>query len=174
MSVNKTLALAAGIGALAGLRTFTPPSVVSQAARRNLLPLRRSPLRFLRSAASANTFAALAAGELVGDKLPFMPSRLKPEALTARFASGALCGAALMAAHRNRDHNALLAGAVVGALAAIAGAFAGYHFRRQLGQKLNVGDPAIAVIEDMIAVAGSVALVRRSASLRSYVTAGLI
>jgi uncharacterized membrane protein len=174
MSVNKTLALAAGIGALAGLRTFTPPSVVSQAARRNLLPLRRSPLRFLRSAASANTLAALAAGELVGDKLPFMPSRLKPEGLTARCTSGALCGAALMTAHRNRDHKALVAGAAVGALAAIAGAFAGYYLRRQLGQRLNAPDPAIAVVEDMIAVAGSIALVRHSMSLRSYVTAGLL
>jgi uncharacterized membrane protein len=174
MSVNRTLALAAGLGALAGLRTFTPPSVLSQAAHRNLLPLRRTPLRFLRSAASANTLAALAAGELVGDKLPFTPSRLAPAGLTARFASGALCGAALMGAHRNRDRNALLAGAAVGAAAAIAGAFAGYHLRRQLGQRLNVPDPAVAVVEDMIAVAGSIALVRQSASLRSYVSAGLL
>ncbi len=79
-----------------------------------------------------------------------------------------------MAAHRNRDSNALLAGAAVGAVAAIAGAFAGYHLRRQLGQWLNVPDPAIAVVEDMIAVAGSIALVRQSVSLRSYVSAGLL
>lgn len=174
MSINKTLALAAGLGALAGLRTFTAPSVVSQAASRNLLPLRRTPLRFLRSAATAHTLSALAAGELVCDKLPFMPSRLAPEGLTARFASGALCGAALMAAHRNRDSNALAVGAATGAVAAIAGAFAGHYLRRQIGQKLNVPDPAIAVVEDMIAVGGSIALVRRSASLRSYVTAGLL
>lgn len=174
MSVNKTLALAAGLGALAGLRTFTPPSVVSQAARHNLLPLRRSPLKFLRSAGASNTLAALAAGELVGDKLPFMPSRLEPGGLVGRMASGALCGAAVVAASRNRDSGALAAGAALGAVAAIAGAFAGYHLRRQLGQKLDIPDPAIAVIEDLIAVGGSIALVRRSMSLRSYVTAGIL
>jgi uncharacterized membrane protein len=172
MSANRTLALAAGLGALAGLRTFTPPSIVSQAARRNLLPLRHSPLKFLRSAASANTFAALAAGELVGDKLPFMPSRLEPGGLAGRMATGALCGAAMVAASRNRNGGAIATGAALGAVAAIAGAFAGYHLRRQLGQKLDIPDPAIAVIEDMVALGGSIALVRRSMSLRSYITAG--
>jgi uncharacterized membrane protein len=166
MNSLNTLALAAGIGALAGLRTFTPPAVVSHAARRSLVPLRRSRLRFLRSSGAANTIAALAIGELVADKLPSMPSRLEAGALTARAASGAVCGAAIASARRSSGKT-IAAGAVLGGLAALAGACTGYHVRRQLSLKLNVPDPAVAVVEDILAIGASAAIVSRCAALSS-------
>ena len=172
MNSFNTLALAAGIGALAGLRTFAPPAVVSQAARHSLIPLRRSRLHFLRSSAAANITAALAIGELVADKLPAMPSRLKAGALIARAASGAICGSAI-ASGRRAPAKTVAAGGVLGGLTAIAGASVGYHVRRQLGMKLNVPDPAVAVVEDMLAIGGAVVIVSRCASLKSLVTRGL-
>jgi uncharacterized membrane protein len=58
-------------------------------------------------------------------------------------------------------------------LAAIAGAFAGYHVRRQLSMKLNVPDSAVAVVEDMLAIGGAVVIVSRCASMKSFVTRGM-
>ncbi len=161
MVTFKFFARAAGLGALAGLRTFTPPAVLSHAARRNRISLRRSPVAFLGSKAATNSLTGLAVGELVGDKLPFMPSRLAAEGLVARMASGALCGTAVVASSGPRKRRSLAAGAAVGAASAVAGAFAGYHLRRWLGRRLNVPDPAIAVVEDMVAIGGSLALSTR-------------
>ena len=171
MNSFKTLALAAGIGALAGLRTFTPLAVVSHAARRNFLPLRRSRLGFLRSSGMADTIAPLAIGELVADKLPSMPSRLETGALTGRFASGAM-GAAAIASARRSSRKTIAAGVVLGGMAAIGGAFAGYHVRRQLSLKWNLPDPAVAVVEDILAIGASAAIVSRCASLSSILSRG--
>jgi uncharacterized membrane protein len=169
-SIN-TLGLAAGIGALAGLRTFTPPAVASQAARHSLIPLRRSRLHFLRSSGAANTLTALAIGELVADKLPSMPRRLEAGGLTMRAASGAVCGATIASARRS-SKKIIAAGAVLGGLAAIAGGYVGYHVRRQICTKVNVPDPGVAVVEDVLAIGGSVAIVSRCASLLSIATRG--
>jgi uncharacterized membrane protein len=173
MNSFNTLALASGMGALAGLRTFTPPAVVSQAARHSLIPLRRSRLHFLRSSAAANITTALAIGELVADKLPAMPSRLDVGPLIARTVSGAICGTAI-AAGRRGSAKTIAAGAVLGGFAAIAGASVGYYVRRQLSMKLNVPDPAVAVVEDMLAVGGAVVMVSRCASMKSFLTRGMV
>jgi uncharacterized membrane protein len=72
--------------------------------------------------------------------------------MTARVASGALCGAAVcMAAGESGDK-----GAIAGAAGAILGAYAGYHLRQILAAELP--DIAAALIEDAIAVSGSVAV----------------
>ncbi|MEP6644163.1 MAG: DUF4126 family protein, partial [Acidobacteriaceae bacterium] len=76
--LNTSLALAAGIGVIAGLRAFTPAAIVSQAARHKLIRMRRSPLRKIKSAIPTGVVTALAVGELVGDKLPSIPSRIDP------------------------------------------------------------------------------------------------
>ena len=151
-----------------------PPGlrIASQAARHSLIPLRRSQLRFMRSSTTANIFSALAVGELVADKFPSMPSRLQAGALIARAASGAMCGTAIASTRRARGKT-IAAGAVLGGLAAIAGTFAGYHLRRQLNAKLNVPDSALAVVEDMLAIGCSTAIVSRCATLMSFATRGM-
>jgi uncharacterized membrane protein len=190
MKSGETLALSAAIGALAGLRTFTPPAILSQAARHNLISVRRSRFRFLRSPVTANIITALAVGELIGDKLPFTPSRLQPAALAVRAASGALCGAAISMVgstgksltsrlrrgktFKRNNPSAVAIGAVLGGLGAIGGAFAGYHLRRSLTYHLGAPDPAIAVIEDLVAIAGTVAIVSKETSILSIVSAGVL
>lgn len=54
-----------------------------------------------------------------------------------------------------------------------AHASVGYYVRRQLSMKLNVPDPAVAVVEDMLAIGGAVVIVSRCASMKSFVTRGL-
>ena len=160
MGTGKTLALAAGIGALCGLRTFTPPAVVSRAARSGGLSLRDTQLELLQSRIAASLLTKSAVGELFADKMPFMISRLGAGSLAGRFLSGALCGAAIAYGRRDR---AVAGAAGLGGAAAIAGAFAAYHLRRSLGKSSGAPDPVIAILEDAIAVGGAVAIVRASA-----------
>jgi uncharacterized membrane protein len=129
MSVSAYLRSAAA-GTSCGLRTFTAPAVTL--------------------AASGNSWgglvALLAAGEVLGDKLPFAPSRLSPPALTARIVAGGACGGAL--AERAGESRA--AGAVLGACAALAGAYGGFSVRRYLTKVLGWPDLPVALAEDAV------------------------
>lgn len=144
----------AAIGLVAGLRSMTAPAIVSRAAGSGDLRLNGTPLEKLGSPASANIFAALAAGELVADKLPFIPNRTDPGPLAARVASGGLCGAAICLATKRPA----LTGAVLGGLAAIGGAFLGYELRKRAAQN-GSPDFAVALVEDAAAVSCGVAAV---------------
>jgi uncharacterized membrane protein len=121
-------ALAAG--ASAGSRTFTAPALTLEAGG---------------SVWAGAAFLA-AAGELVADKLPVMPSRLRPGGLIARFVSGAFCGAAV--AERNAGTRPL--GFVLGALAAGGAAWLGAGWRRFVAERGWPDFPA-AIAEDAVA-----------------------
>jgi uncharacterized membrane protein len=152
MKTSTVLALSTAIGALAGLRTFTPPAVLSRKYRRRCLSPRKDALTLLAVSKVANSLTKLAAGELLADKLPFTPSRLSAGPLAARIGSGAVCGAAIS----TYAGGSLKDGAVLGALGAVAGSLAGYHLRRNLDR--DFPDLAIAVAEDLIAIGGSFAI----------------
>ena len=152
MKRSSVLALSVAVGALAGLRTFTPPAVLSRKYRRRCLLPRKNVLTLLAVSKVASSLTRLAAGELLADKFPFTPSRLKPGPLAARIASGAVCGAAITAS----AGQSIKDGATLGALGALAGSLAGYHLRRNLRQ--DFPDLAIAVAEDIIAIGGSFAI----------------
>jgi uncharacterized membrane protein len=176
MQSRTIVARSATLGALAGLRAFTPPAILSQAAHRNLIPIRRSPMRLLRTSTAANLLALFAVGELVGDKLPFTPSRLELAPLAFRTASGAICGSVISwsGSRGRRGAKPAALGALVGGLAALAGAFAGFHLRQATAQRFGVPDPAIAVVEDMVAIAGSIAIIARQTNRWSIATAGAL
>jgi uncharacterized membrane protein len=87
-----------------------------------------------------------AAGELVGDKLPMTPSRLEPPGLAGRLVMGALA-AGLFAQTRQARW---LPAAAIGALSAVVAAKVGHDVRAQLAQ--HVPDPAVAVVEDALAL----------------------
>lgn len=142
---------AAAIGIVAGMRSASAPALVSDhLARKGGNALDGSPLAWMASPTTATVTKVLAAGELVGDKLPFTPSRLAPGPLGGRMASGALCGAVLCASERERAE----VGAVVGALAAALGAWAFYHLRQSADRATGLPDPVVAVVEDALAVGG--------------------
>jgi hypothetical protein len=70
MNVGFVLALAFGIGLVAGLRTFTAPAVTAWAAHLHWLNLSSSHLAFMGSAWAVAIFSLGVAVESVGDQLP--------------------------------------------------------------------------------------------------------
>lgn len=143
---------ALGLGAISGLRSMSGPAFVSRAAARGLLPLEGTRFSFLGSARASKILAVLAAGELVGDKLPATPSRTALPPLLGRAASGALVGAALFAS----EGRSATVGGLLGAGAAVAGAFAGERLRALAGRASGLPDPVVALAEDgVVLLAGS-------------------
>ena len=88
---------------------------------------------------------AAAAGELVVDKLPTTPSRLKPAGIAGRLALGA-SAAGLFARTRRAPW---LPAAAIGAASAIVAAKIGHDVRARLAQ--HAPDAAVAVVEDALA-----------------------
>jgi uncharacterized membrane protein len=149
--------LALGIGVVAGLRSFTAPAVVAWAAHLGWIHLQGSPLAFMGSNWAVGIFTVLALFELVADQLPNTPSRTAAVGLSARIVTGALSGACLGVA----GGNALWLGALMGVIGALIGAFGGYHGRVGLVRGLRVPDFAIAIPEDIVAIALGVFLASR-------------
>ena len=158
MSSDLALALSAfGIGIVAGLRSMTAPAIVSWAAHLHRLDLRDSRLALLGSTIAVYAISALGLGELVADKLPYVPNRTRPFPLAFRTLSGAICGAALCVS----ADRLLWEGTLLGALGAINGALAGFHVRRLLVKYLKLNDTAIALGEDVLAIGAGLFLVSR-------------
>src|SRR5262249_33674349 len=78
------------LGMAAGLRSLTPPAITAWASQHRHA-LAQSWLGFMTLPVTAYILTALALVELVTDKLPFTPSRLKPGPFSGRMLSGALC-----------------------------------------------------------------------------------
>jgi len=150
MNTGTVLTLAFGIGLIAGLRSMTAPAVVSWAAKLKWLDLQHSSLSFLGSSVAAYILAVFAIGELIADKLPMTPSRIKPPGLIIRLVTGGLSGAALCAA----ANQSLVIGGALGGLGGLIGALIGYQVRTRLVRALRVPDFVIALLEDAIAIAG--------------------
>jgi uncharacterized membrane protein len=102
-------------------------------------------------------FSVLAIGELIADKLPTMAKRTAPAPLIARIITGGLCGACLCAA----TGKLLAAGALLGGIGGVAGAFLGYDIRRRLVNDAHIKDSVVAVCEDVVAVGLALFLVSR-------------
>src|SRR5262245_564333 len=150
------LALAFVIGVLNGLRSLTPPAVVAWAARLRWINLQR-PLALIGSVPVVAIFTLLAAFELLADKMPWIPDRISTMSLVARGAMGALTGACVAAAGGQWAG----VGAACGVGGAMAGAFAGYHARKWSTKALGVPDIYVALVEDMICIAGTLWVVTR-------------
>ena len=147
--------LAIGIGIVAGLRSMTAPAVVAWGAHLGWLNLHGSPLAFMGSTTAVALFSFPAIGELIADKLPMMSKRTAPAPLIARIITGGLCGACLCAA----TGQSLIAGAVLGGIGGIVGAFLGYGIRRRLD--VHIKDFVVAVCEDVVAIGLALFLVSR-------------
>ena len=111
-----------------------------------MLGLAGTSLAFMASPLALALFSILAIGELIADKLPFVPKRTDLVPLLVRMISGGVCGGALSI------HHSLGGGAAAGALGAIAGAFAGYSVRRAFATRLPGRDLFVALTEDALAI----------------------
>ena len=123
---------AAGYGFATGLRTMAAPVALS--GRRRIL---------------ARLLILSAIGEIVADKLPFVPSRLTGPPLVGRMLAGGFAGWRVTGADTNASR---VAGALCGALAAATGAALGYASRRYIVKRLRVPDLPVAIAEDALAI----------------------
>jgi uncharacterized membrane protein len=143
------------IGVVCGLRSMTAPAVIAWGAHLGWVHLQGSWLGFFANKISLAVFSLFALGELVADKLSFIPGRTQPGPLIVRIVFGAICAAALAVSGAASP----VVGGVLGAVGAVAGAFAGYTYRTRLAGK--VPDLALALLEDLVAVGGGLFLVSR-------------
>jgi len=132
------------------------PAIVSRFAHAGLLPLQDSQIKFLGHKNSAKTTAIMALGEMVADKLPFIPSRTSVFPLVTRAVSGALSATAFTKA---RKRSAVIGG-LIGSLAAVGASYGAYKLRKSVGQKLHVPDTIVAIAEDAMVAACGFALLR--------------
>jgi uncharacterized membrane protein len=159
------------IAGATGARSMTGLAAVAHARAANPDALgNTAPGRYL-DRNIANFTSVLAAGELVGDKLPFVGDRIAPGPLLGRVAAGAAIGAAVAGMTGNDRRNAAIGGAV----AAFVGAHLSFQFRKALSRHM----PAVlaAVIEDAavltLAAAGTRMLGPRQPALASGSETGL-
>lgn len=136
-----------GLGLLAGMRTFSAPVIANAILqKRPSDALSSSPVRYLQSNKVGYGLWLLAAGELIGDKLPNTPNRIAAPGLISRCLSGALAGASIYRASGSNGFT----GALIGSTAALASSFGFFYLRRFAVAKTNITDPVIGGIEDAI------------------------
>ena len=147
------LLLALLIGVVAGLRTFTAPAVVAWAAFLHWINLSGTWASWVGHWATVAVLTVLALIELVSDQMESMPSRKTALPFLARLASGAFAGAVLGTAwgYRWGSLGAGMIGAVIGTIG-------GYEARTRLVVANGGRDRPIALGEDLLAVAGGVAV----------------
>lgn len=154
-SIRQSMAL----GLIAGLRSASAGVIASHIARQ--AKPNEADNRFVKFMHSNGFNTALkiaAVGELIADKLPFIPARTMPAGLTARIISGGLSSAA---ASRTNGRNVILY-ALLGSAVATAATYAFYYFRKTAGNKTGITDPVIALVEDALVAGVGFALVKKS------------
>ena len=150
-----TLLFAFLIGLFAGL-SLTRPAAVAWAVHLGWLKLAR-PLSLIGSLPAVILLSLLAITEFIFDKLPNTPNRTAPLGLIGRIVTGGLTGACVSLGGGQRA----LVGAGLGVAGGIVGCFGGYHARAWLVKSLRQPDFNIALLEDLIAIGGSLFIVSR-------------
>ena len=147
------LALAFLIGVIAGLRTMAALAALSWSARLTGIIPPGFALDFFAYAWTPWIVSAAAIAELVKDKLPSTPSRKAPFGFLMRILVGAVGGAVLTI-----GQGSWVMGSLCGVAGAVAGTFAGAAIRTRLATAFGSDLPA-ALVEDIIAILGAVAIV---------------
>ncbi len=134
------------LGLVAGLRSMLGPAAVSWAAHLGILHIDGTSLAFMNWPYTRFVLTALALGELIADKTPFVPSRKSPLPFIGRIVTGALTGATIGA-----SVHSLVGCAVLGAVGAVAGTMGGAVVRAQVAKMFGRDLPA-AFAEDLSAL----------------------
>jgi uncharacterized membrane protein len=140
---------AAALGAVAGMRSQLPLALLALAAKQGRFAADSGPpLALLRSPVALSLLGISAIGELIVDKLPFVPARHELGPMAGRVLFGALAGATLTI-EANRSP---WGGAFVGGLAAGLATDAAYHARVAAGRATALPDPLLGLMEDVLAL----------------------
>ena len=150
MSTIEVVCAIFAIGVFSGLRALSPIAVVCWLALLHRLPL-TGWASFVGSKVAVVLFSLGAVGELISDKLPKTPSRLKQPGFSIRIVMGGLCGLVLASA----GSFSLVGGALLGAIGAVAGSYLGYFARSRITGNFGLPDLPVALVEDLICIAGS-------------------
>lgn len=140
------------------MRALTPLAAVSDAARRGVLPADNGAPSFLGGPVVAAGALALAAGELLGDKLPSAPDRIIAPGMAARIVTGAIAGAALAP----RDDRVVAA--TLGAAGAVGAAYLTFDLRK--ASMRRHGQMTTGLVEDAIVIAAALWIVNGMTSRR--------
>ena len=134
------------LGSVAGARSTLPFTLLTweKDPRKSDTLL---PSRLLAADLARPILTTATIGEMIGDKLPFTPSRMDPLPFAGRVVIGGLAGAVI--AYRFRKSP--FVGAALGALGAAFGTVAGYSSRHLLGERTHIPDPVWGLTEDVIA-----------------------
>jgi uncharacterized membrane protein len=131
---------------VSGLRSMLGLAAVSWAAHLGMLRLDGTSLALMNSHYARFILTALALGELIMDKMPFVPSRKSPFPFIGRMVTGALTGATVGA-----SAHSLVGFALIGAVGAIAGTLGGSVMRGWVARLFGRDLPA-ALVEDLSAL----------------------
>lgn len=138
-----------GLGTVAGIRSMTPPALLSRAASRGGIPgIEKTPFAFLASPRAARLLTVLALAEISADKLPFSPDRTSIPGLAGRLATGALAGAALFSA----DGRNGATGGAFGAVSSLASSYFSFYLRTGAQERFGLPSPVLGLVEDAVAL----------------------
>jgi len=151
-----TLLFAFLIGLFAGLRSLTPPAAVAWGVYLGWLKLAR-PLSLVGSLPAVIILSVLAVAEIIFDKLPNTPNRTALPGLIGRIVTGGFTGACVSLGGGKSAY----VGAGLGVLGGVVGCFGGYQARARIVKSLNLPDFNVAMVEDLIAIGGSLFIVSR-------------
>lgn len=145
-----------GLSVISAMRRAAGPALLAQDFNRRQPPtLAGTQFDFLASETAAGLLSMAAVGEMVIDKMPFVPARISPLPLAGRMASGALVGAAL-SAERGED---VTRRAIRAALIAGAATFVLYFIRIALGKGFST--LLSGMLEDAVVLAYGWSLIER-------------
>jgi uncharacterized membrane protein len=150
--------LAAGIGAIAGLRSMSAPALTSHFLANNPGGGSGPVTRLLSLSSTSAISRIMAVGEMIADKTPLVPSRTIPVSLAGRALMGGLCGAAIA----ERRGGSSLACGIIGASAAVGSAYAAFHLRQFLHDRFRIPQPILGLMEDGLIASAGTRLARQS------------
>jgi len=131
-----------GLGVVTGIRSMVGLAFFSDHA--NGEHAKKNPaLQLLKMPQAAPILKTMAAGEVVMDKMPFMPNRTDAAPLLGRIAMGGLVGAAV-------SKDKWVQGAAAGAVGAALSAYAIFHIRKALHEDRHIPNVVLGMVEDAI------------------------
>lgn len=148
------------IGVVAGLRALTAPAVLAWTAMLGWLVLDGTWLEWLGHPETVTVLTIFAVGELVMDQLPGVRSRTASLPFLGRLIAGGFAGAVVGTAWGYP-----IGGLGAGLIGAVLGTIGGYQVRTRLTTASGGRDWPFAVLEDLVAVAGGVAVAALVAGL---------
>ena len=150
LAASTPVTRAAALGVVAGMRSQLPLALLALAVQRRRSAMRSSSsVDFLHVPVVRAALGIAAIGELIVDKLPFVPNRNEPGPLAGRIAFGGIAGAVFAL-----ETGAAIPGrALVGATAAGLGTLGAYHLRATVDRVTGLPDPLVGAAEDLLALA---------------------